>query len=189
LVSAMKCRPASCLRTASRPWPARATFAAAAGVLLAACGPASAQQRTTATYDDWVVRCDLRAGSAPHKVCEMEQVAEVQGKGAPVSRVAVTREIAGHPLLLVVQVPVNVWVAAGVKVEIDNRDTGLLGAFSRCIPAGCFSDIDVKANQLKLLGTATKPGKIVYKDAAGRDVTIPLSLKGFAAAYDALPKS
>lgn len=151
--------------------------------------PASAQQKTTATYDDWVLRCDTRAGTPPRKVCEMEQVAEVQGKSAPVSRVAITREIAGHPLLLVVQVPVNVWLATGVKLDINKQDAGLAGAFDRCIPAGCFANIDLKTPQVKQFGTTVQPGKIVYKDGAGRDVAIPLSFKGFAAAFEALMKS
>ena len=178
-----------CRALALRRSVARAALVAAASAYVALIGPASAQQKTTATYDDWVVRCDMQAGSPPHRVCEMEQVAEVQGKGTPLSRVAITREIAGHPLMLVLQVPVNVSVASGVKVEIDNRDTGIAGGFNRCLPAGCFSNIDLKADQLRLLGTATQPGKILYKDAGGRDVAIPLSLKGFPAAYDALPKS
>ena len=57
-------------------------------VLMAAAGYATAQQSTAATYDDWVVRCVAQAGPPPQKVCDMEQLTQVQGKNTPLSRVA-----------------------------------------------------------------------------------------------------
>ena len=53
-----------------------------------ATSPALAQapRLTTATYDDWTVRCEM-AGAV--KTCEIEQTSQVQGQ--PFSQVALAR--------------------------------------------------------------------------------------------------
>ena len=45
---------------------------------------ADAQQSTTATYEDWTVRCITSAGPPPQKLCDMEQVSHLQSKDQPV---------------------------------------------------------------------------------------------------------
>ena len=44
----------------------------------------SAPQRTTASYEDWTVRCETR-GTPPVKSCEMVQAVTAQGQAAPVT--------------------------------------------------------------------------------------------------------
>ena len=63
-----------------------------------------------------------------------------------------------------------------------------LAPFRRCIPAGCFVEIDLKDDLQKKFRATTEPGKILYKNAAEQEVTIPISFKGFAQAYEALLK-
>jgi invasion protein IalB len=41
---------------------------------------------------------------------------------------------------------------------------------------------------LKKFRASDGVGKLVFKDAGGRDVAVPLSFKGFRAAFDALLK-
>ena len=43
-------------------------------LLVAAAGVAAAQtpQQTTATYEDWIVRCETLAGPPPKRTCEMK---------------------------------------------------------------------------------------------------------------------
>src|SRR5690242_8166696 len=65
-------------------------------------------QRTTASYGDWVVRCETLAGPPPQKNCDMEQLAQVQGQANPISRVAIPVPPKGEPAKLYVQLPVNV---------------------------------------------------------------------------------
>src|ERR1041385_1744143 len=84
--------------------------AVAVATLCCAASPALAQQSTSATYDDWVVRCVTQAGPPPQKVCEMEQLTQVQGKNTPLSRVAIARPMKAPPIKLVIQLPVNVWL-------------------------------------------------------------------------------
>ena len=160
-----------------------------AGVVFALMASrALAQQQTTATYDDWTLRCTNGAGTPPQRSCDMEQVSQLKGQEQPFSRVLIARPAKGQPLRLIVQVPVNVWIASGLKIEIGGKDAGLAGAFTRCLPGGCFATIEIKDAALRQFGTASAPARIVYANAAEQAVAVPLSFKGFGAAFDALGK-
>jgi invasion protein IalB len=148
-------------------------------------------QRTTATYEDWVVQCETPAGATPQKVCEMTQGTQVQGKNTPFSLVAIPRPVKGQPVKLLVQVPVNVSFATSVRVRTDDSDPGVTVAFARCLPVGCFAEFDLKDDVLRKIRTTGGVGgigKLSFADATGRDVTVPLSFKGFVQAYDALSR-
>ena len=150
---------------------------------------ADAQQSTTATYEDWTVRCVTNAGPPPQKACDMEQVSHLQSKEQPFSRVAIAHPEKGKPIALIVQVPTNVWLATGVRIEIGGKEAGLAAAFARCGPAGCFAEIGLSDDAQKKFRTVTEPGRILYKNAAQQDVAVPLSFKGFGQAFDALAKN
>jgi invasion protein IalB len=150
---------------------------------------ACAQQDTTATYENWTVRCATRPGPPPpQKSCAMEQFSHLQNEGQPFSHVAIARPEKGKPVALVVQVPVNVWLAPGVRIEIDGKDAGPSAPFTRCGPAGCFAEIALNDAAMQKFRAGTAPATIVFTNAAQQQVTIPLSFKGFNQAFDALAK-
>jgi invasion protein IalB len=154
--------------------------------------PAAVDQnptRTTASYGDWVVRCDSVAGPPPQKNCEMEQFAQMQGQANPISRVAIPLPAKGEPPKMFVLLPNYVSFIAPLKITTNDKDAGITAPFRRCVPAGCFVEIELKDDlQKKFRAAAAEPGKIMFKDATDRDVTLPLSFKGFAQAFDALLK-
>jgi invasion protein IalB len=159
------------------------------GFLLASALPAFAQvpqqapQLTTATYNDWTVRCEIHDTT---KTCEMEQTSQMQGQ--PVSQIAIGRPNKTAPLRVVFQVPINVWLPAGVTFMLDDKDPGVSATFKRCVGNGCFADADLPVQLVSKLRTQTQNGKLLFKDAAQRVVTIPVSFKGFAPAFDAMAK-
>lgn len=163
--------------------------AALAGLLMAA-GAAHAQtpQTTSATYDDWIVQCVNEAGPPAKKTCQMFQMTQAQGKNVSLSRTSLDKPVAGKPARLTVQLPVNVSLRAPVVIHTDDADPGLSAPFDRCAPAGCFADFEIKDDPLKKFRASEGAGKITFKDFGGRDATLPLSFKGFRAAYDALLK-
>jgi invasion protein IalB len=147
-------------------------------------------QRTTATYEDWIVQCQTQTGPPARKVCEMTQIAQVeaQGKSQPFSRVVIPRPAKDQPSVLVVQVPVNVTFSTNVRVQSSDGDQGLAASFARCVPDGCFADFEIKDEALKKFRSASATGKLSFADAGGRGISVPLSFKGFGNAYDALMK-
>jgi len=156
--------------------------------LLLASGPSQAQQSTSATYGDWVVRCQKDAG-AGKKSCLMDQMTQVKGKNVTFSRIVLAAPIGGRPINLEVQLPVNVSLRAPVIIRADDADPGVSAPFDRCLPAGCFAEFELKDEAAKKLRAADAVGKATFKDASGRDVAVPVSFKGFREAFDALAKN
>ncbi len=156
----------------------------------AAPAPAPAQaapQRTTATFDDWTLRCETQ-GTPPVKNCELVQAVTAQGQSQPITQMVIGRATPKDPLKVVFQLPLNVWIATGVSLTFDAKAASIPAAFRWCTPAGCFADFDLNADQTKRLRAATAQGRFTFKDASQRDVNIPVSFKGLSAALDALAK-
>lgn len=145
-------------------------------------------QQTSATYDDWVVQCQTRAGPPAEKFCEMQQVtqAQVQGASHPFSRVVIPRPEKGQPVKLIVQVPVNVSFHTEVRIVTGDADPGLNAPFAQCVPSGCFAEFELKDDTIRRLGAISAPGKLTFADAGGHDIAVPISFKGFTQAFDAL---
>jgi invasion protein IalB len=163
----------------------RWTFAV---LLPLACSPSQAQQSTSATYNDWVVRCQRDAG-ASKKRCLMDQVTQVKGKNEAFSRIALASPINGRPINLEVQFPVNVSFRSPVVIRTDDADPGVNAPFDHCLPAGCFAEFELNDEAIKKLRAADAIGKASFKDASGRDVAVPVSFKGFREAFDALARN
>ena len=76
------------------------------------------------------------------------------------------------------------------RLAIDDKDTLPADlSWRRCLPGGCFADIEIKDDLLQRWRSQSAQGIIKFKDSAGRDVTLPFSFRGFAQALDALAKS
>src|SRR5947209_11740631 len=70
---------------------------------------ASDPQLTTATYGDWVERCQrLNVGGEARRVCEVALTVAAVGQNAPLAELAVGRQKKGAPLRLTLVLPVNV---------------------------------------------------------------------------------
>lgn len=169
----------------------RVGFAAAAAAatlsVATAQAPQQAPQRTTASYEDWTVRCETRT-TPPARLCEMVQAVTAQGQQAPLAQIAIGRASKADPFKIVFQLPVNVFVPSGVRLTLDAKDKPLGAGFRSCVPAGCFADMDLNNDTIKRMRGRAEQGRFEFKDAAQRDVAVPISFKGFDAALDALAK-
>jgi invasion protein IalB len=147
-------------------------------------------QRTTASYDDWILQCDRRVGPPLEKTCEIVQVvqAQLQGKSVPFSLVAIPRPINPKSIKMTVQLPVNVSLRGNVILQAEKADPGIAAPFARCVVSGCVVEFDLKEDTVKKFRNAAGAGSITFKNSNEQDVVVPLSLKGLAPALDALAK-
>ncbi|MEJ0051639.1 MAG: invasion associated locus B family protein [Methylovirgula sp.] len=134
------------------------------------------------------LQCVMSAGTPSQRNCTIGQTTQVQNQ--PFSHVLVAKPVKGHPTNLLVQLPVNILIAGNVRVETNDKDIGIAAPFDVCIPAGCIAKFEIKESLLqKFRGNAgSTTGRIIFRDASGRAVAIPLSSKGFGQAYEALAK-
>jgi invasion protein IalB len=150
--------------------------------------PAPTPQQTAATYEDWIVRCESRPGPPIQKACEMVQFTQLKGREGVLTQILIGKPVRGQPIKLVIQVPTSSWLPTGVKLLSSEKDPGVLAEFKWCVPNGCIAQVDVKDDTIRKFRTTTEAGKLQFKDSAQRDIALPVSFKGFSAAYDALAK-
>ncbi|KQQ26400.1 invasion protein [Methylobacterium sp. Leaf123] len=147
---------------------------------------------TTASYGDWVLRCQ-RVGTAekPARLCEVSQAMQVQGQAAPIDQVAIRRLPGETELRVTALLPVAVSFPSTVRIGLEEKDAKgpvLDLAWQRCLSGGCLADGAGEGGGLKRWREAEAPGRLMFKDAGGQEVAIPLSFRGLAPALDALAK-
>ncbi len=147
---------------------------------------------TTATYGDWVLRCQATnpaASTGPKRLCEVVQTMQMQGQQEPVAQVAFGRAQGAGDLHLVIALPVNVSFPSNVGVGLIDKDAHpFMLEWKRCIPGACFADAVTSAELITRWRATTTPGHVMFKDASARDIVLPLSFRGLAPALDALNK-
>ena len=144
--------------------------------------------QTTASYGDWVLRC-VRTGESGlgPRACELVQTMVLQGQQQPVAQVALGYDKADLRLTLLV--PPAISLSRGPLLGIAGATTpNFTMAWRRCLPNGCFADVQVGPELMKILRSRTEPMQLVFKDAGERDATLPFSLHGLLPALDALAK-
>jgi invasion protein IalB len=148
----------------------------------------STPDRTTASFGDWVVRCDA-APAAGQRVCEVAQAMTVQSQSAPIAQIAFGRAKRGEPMRATVVLPVAVTLTAKPKIVSEKDDKSPIElTWQRCIPGGCIASATVADDLMARLGARTEPAGIAFKDAAEHDVAVPLSFRGLTQALAALAK-
>ena len=183
-------------------------LATAVAVALAVGGPAVAQTAktapagatpaavstdpatTSATYGDWVLRCQkVGDGDKAVRLCEVAQVMQSTQK-APVAEVALGRLPNDASLHLTAVLPPSVSFLGGVQIAtVEKTPRAADLQWRRCLPGGCFAEGKPADDVLKAWRGADQPGRLSFKDAGDRDVSLPLSFRGLAQALDAMNKS
>lgn len=169
-----------------------AAQAAAPAKPAAPAAPAPAAQpvssdpaQTTATYGDWVLRCVRSEHNA--RVCEVVQSLVVQGQQQPVAQIAVGYD--KSDLRFTILVPPAISLSRGALLGVAGAASPSFPmAWRRCLPNGCFADVQAGPELLKTLRGRNDPMQVSFKDAGERDVNLPVSMRGLVPALDALAK-
>jgi invasion protein IalB len=148
-------------------------------------GVADTPQQTTATFGDWVLRCEHPAGAPA--LCEVVQTTTNQGR--PVAQVAIGRAAHGQPLHLTILVPPDVSLGQTPQlVSGTDKLPGISLVWRRCLPGGCLADSGLTDDGVLHLRSRTTAAQVTFQDAAGRTVSLPFSPRGLSQALDALAK-
>ncbi|WP_421700462.1 invasion associated locus B family protein [Ancylobacter sp.] len=189
MAGALIAGPAKAQQTTTAPTPAQATQprpAAPAAARPAAPAPAAAAgdaqpAETTATYQDWLMRCVTPADQP--RACEVIQKLQVQGQGL-VATIAVGRADPKSPMIILIQVPQGVWLPAGISLKIGENGKEIDLEYKRCAQV-CVAEAQLDAALVQAMKTTAEAGSFTFQDGAQRPVTLPISFKGFAPALDA----
>lgn len=185
---------AATLLIASSAYATENKAAAAAGTETqkALVEPVSSEpQATTANYGDWTLRCTrLGATGNAAKACEVVQSIGVQGQANPIAQLALGYEDPKGNLKFTAVLPVSVSFYGPINMATGDASPQTLAmSWTRCLPEGCFANVDVDKKAVARLKAQTEKGKVSFKDGAARDAVLPVSFRGLAEALDALEKS
>lgn len=145
-------------------------------------------QVTTATYGDWLLRCQrVTEDAKAQNHCEVGQSVQVQGQGL-IAQIAFGHPAKGEPMHLTVLLPSNVSFPGVPKVYVEKETTGPELIWRRCMPGGCLANLQLPAEVLTRWRGQIGNGRLEFADALGRKIEIPFSFRGLAQALDALPK-
>lgn len=180
---------------AQQPTAPPATKAPAATSAPAQAKANDGPDQTTAVFGDWVLRCVQLAAPTPTRSCEIGQaaqadiaVAQGQTQRQTVMQVAVGRVTRTQPWRLTVVLPINIELLAPPQLEADDGGAIAPLAWQRCLPAGCFAGTELRDPALPRLVALETRARVSFKDGAGHDIQLPISMRGFAQAFDALGK-
>lgn len=102
-----------------------------------------------------------------------------------VAQVAMGRTAPGEALRLTLVVPSSVSLGGGMQLAGEGRPQ-LEPAWRRCLSSGCFADLALDEATVERLRAGREPGRFTFLDDAGREVALPFSSNGLAAALEAL---
>ena len=157
---------------------------------------AQAPQPVVKQFDDWFYRCvEVPPGEADKTVkqCEVAQIQQVMQGDQPVTVLSIAialtapAKAGGKPDLLMTSVaPLNVNLPVGLRYSINGKDA-LKVEYRNCNQAGCWAQQKLDAKSLAVLKKGNE-GEGHFRLVDGRNVNIKFSLKGLAAALNALQK-
>ena len=150
--------------------------------------PAARPEFTTAGFGDWVLRCTQPEGRA--KNCEIVQ--SINAQGQVVAQFALGRAEAGQPIRLTLAVPPNLALDTPPRLLPNATVTDGRGmvdlVWRRCFPTICLADTAPSEALLQQLRRQNEAAQVRFVSGEGRENTLPLSLRGIAAALDALAR-
>lgn len=142
------------------------------------------QSTTKGVYGDWKLRCDSPPGSSTEQCIIQQSVVDDQSPDITLT-VTMFKTADGKSRMMRVIAPLAVLLPSGLGLRIDQTDVGRVG-FVRCLSRGCVAEVWVEDGLLEQLRTGQTATFIVFRTPE-EGVGIPVSLSGFATAYDNLP--
>jgi len=154
-------------------------------ILIPVSSNAGEPKQTTATYGDWTVRCATR-NTDTGRICELVQSVRTRGNRGILTQIAIGKLPGAKVMKMVFQVPTNVLLANGVTLTLDGTDV-LNANFLFCTPSSCLAELEFTAEiQTKL--QQAKKAAIKFVMVNRKDISVPMSLKGFADAFIGITK-
>jgi invasion protein IalB len=142
--------------------------------------PAAGEAAQSPKPPEWVSRCasEARGGTLE---CAIEQTVYLSKTGQLVAAVTIRVPADTHQPGLAVQVPVGLYLPAGVSLQIDEGKPLAL-VLQTCDLKGCYAATQVSPEML----AALKSGKtltIIFQNLNKEAIRVPLQLSNFAEAY------
>lgn len=160
----------------TRAQPARETKVASRA---APAAPSAAQAAAPAAAA-WRSHCNSASRQTVPE-CMVEQTAILGKTGQMLASVSVRVPPSGSQPVMMVQVPVGLFLPAGINVRIDEQPPLQL-VIQTCDLKGCYAGSPVSTDMLKAMKAGKQLG-VEFQNLSKQAITVPLTLTQFAEAY------
>jgi invasion protein IalB len=133
----------------------------------------------------WAVNCTSQTEQKGLS-CRMSQRVVARPSGRTLTDVAFLLAPESKSPEVVLQLPLGLYLPAGASYQVDESASQLL-RIRACDRNGCYARAPVSRETLGSLRTG-KQLKIDFKNLAEKPVSVPLSLDGFASAYEKIQR-
>ncbi|TNB48125.1 invasion associated locus B family protein [Martelella lutilitoris] len=138
-----------------------------------------------ANHGAWSMICDQPPGSTLDQCALMQNVIADDRPEIGLS-IAVLKTADRQATLLRVLSPLGVFLPEGMGLFVDGVNIGK-AAFSRCYLDGCYVEVDIDADLMKILRAGTEAVFTLNFSIDQDTIGIPVDLSGFGEGFDALP--
>lgn len=143
---------------------------------------------TTASYGDWVLRCERSEKASPSRICDVAQTVPTQDLQGALAQISIAKHDGARSLRVYGLLPANITLPGSATMRSEEGTPELELNWRRCLPSGCVSEGAPSPSLVERWKKLTGSGQIVYKDARGLEITVPVSFRGLRQALDALDK-
>jgi invasion protein IalB len=157
-----------------------APAAASAQAPAAPAGPPG--QPDVKQVDDWFVRCFPVQSPSP---CDIYQELDNQGSHQRVLALSIAYVPSLDRYALQITVPLEISIPRGIVVQTDSYASPVLH-YRRCDRNGCYVEMAVDKGLIESLVKSGPVAKVNIVADNGKSYGLRFSLKGFAAAHDAM---
>ncbi len=136
-------------------------------------------------FQDWTMRCEDASEDSP-ELCGIVQIGKDDESGRDVLRISIGYNPNVPDPLGVVDAPLGIFLPPGVLLQVD-QGKELRIPYRFCRPEACSAVFPINSEIL----SAFKKGvslNVTLENQFGKTKTIPLSLRGFTAGLNSLPK-
>jgi invasion protein IalB len=165
----------------------RAMRAILAAAVVAAAGSGAAGQglpggatSVRETFSDWQLICESAEGNV---VCAVSQALRQEASQQLVLAVELIPASAQMAAGTVVM-PFGLRLSEGVAMSIDDSSRSGAQPFSTCLPVGCMVPVVFETDAVAALRAGSVLTLSAVVEETGDTLELPVSLQGFAAAYD-----
>lgn len=138
-----------------------------------------------ANHGAWSMICDQPPGSTLEQCALMQNVIADDRPEIGLS-IAVLKTADRQATLLRVLSPLGVFLPEGMGLFVDGVNIGK-AAFSRCYLDGCYVEVDIDEDLMKILRAGTEAVFTLNFSIDQDTIGIPVDLSGFGEGFDALP--
>jgi invasion protein IalB len=168
-------------KAAGKPAPP-ATSAAQANPLASTgvAPPAGTDAAPPPAPSEWVSRCASEARQGALE-CALEQTAVLQKTGQLIAAVSVRVPSDTRQPIIAVQIPVGLFLPAGVTLQIDDKKPLTL-PLQTCDLKGCYAGMPISPDMLAELKGGKKLA-VSFQNLTKENITVPMQLTNFEPAY------